>query len=244
MPTGGSYTPPPPPGGGMPPPAPAGGGQLDFAGLFQSWINAVTKPNASTYEAEIPNANWVKVLIGIAVTAVAGFLVNLIFAGAAVAQIDQSIAQLRGQAGTEGIVSFLETIRGYVGGGGAISALIFPFISFFVGAGIQYLFAKMLGGQGQDFMVHSYLSSLSYAPLHTAANLLQIIPLLGGCVAFVLSLYQIYSVGLSMQASQRLAPGRAQLAAFLPVIIGIVISCLCVILAIMGIASIAGNTNP
>jgi len=209
--------------------------------MLQSYINAVTKPNATTYEAEMGNASWAKVFVGIALVAVIGFIFSLISSAIATNALNAQLDQLRAQ-GQEQIANFLQGLTLYSGGSPFFS-LIAPFITFFLGAGLQYLFAKMLGGQGNDFLVHSYLASLSYTPLRVIGQVLAIIPLVGGCITFIATLYQIYSVGLSMQASQRMQAGRAQLAAWLPLVVVIVLGCACSILAAGLFASLinAGN---
>ncbi len=92
-PSGGySPPPPPPPGGGYappPPPPPPGGpgfnmgnmgevNQAQLQGLMQKYINIVTKPSAGAYEAEIRQANWQTVIIGVVAVAVIGALAALI----------------------------------------------------------------------------------------------------------------------------------------------------------------------
>jgi hypothetical protein len=209
--------------------------QASLQGLFQSWMNAITKPNVATYEAEIPKASWMGTLIGVALVAVVSFLINLIAAGAAAAQINQALSQLHAQ----GVYS-MDWLVNFGGGGGIVGAflgLIFTFCTFFLGAGILWLMARIFGGTGSDFMTHSYLLSISYTPLRIIAGVIGIIPFLGAIVSFAATLYQLYSAGLAMQASQRMQPGRAQLAAFLPLIIGIVLICLCFILLIFGLAA-------
>jgi hypothetical protein len=209
---------------------------------MQSYINAVTKPNAATYEAEIPNASWMKTAVGVIAVALVSSLIALIGFGAGMA----SLSQLQNQMGDQELPFDPTMFAGQVGVAGAISNLFFTPIFFLLGAGLLWLMAKMFGGQNSDFMTHSYLLSLSYTPLRIAAAVIGIIPIIGGLIALVLSLYQLYSAGLAMQASQRMAPGRAQLAAFLPTIVGFVLICLCFALAIFGLAAAlsgAGN-NP
>lgn len=253
-PAGGGYSPPPsgggyapPPGGGYnaPPPTPPTSsgpsmGGMDQAGLqtlLQSWIAAVTKPNVGTYESEIPKASWIKVLIGVGLVTIVTLIINLIFAGVASASFNQLRDQLRAQ-GTD-----LPFDPGMLAAGGGIGGIIFTPLAFFLGAGLLYLLAKMFGGQGNDFMVHSYLLSLSYTPLRIVAALVNIVPIIGGFISIALSLYQLYCAGVSMQASQRLAPGKAQLAAFLPTIVGFILICLCSLLAIFGLAAAIGGTS-
>ena len=246
-PSEGGYSPPPAPTGGgySPPPmtsmTPSGGSPSDMSHLPQSWMNAVTKPNVGTYEAEIPNANILKTMIGIAIVAVVGMLFAFLGAGAVSAQIDDAIRQVRAQAGSEVLVPLLEFIRGLVALG-PIFALISPFITFFLGAGVQYLVGRTVGGaQSGDFMTHSYLSSLSYVPLGVVMSALGIIPGIGGCIAFFVRLYQVFSVGVSMQASQRMQSGKAQMSAFSPVLLFVLFIGLCCFLSFVLAALGGGN---
>jgi hypothetical protein len=237
-PPSGGYTPPPPPPGGYTPPPPPpptgpvsrpeGAGGFDFQSMFQSWMNALTKPNVMTYEGEIPRANWTTTLVGVAIVAILRALVALLAAGTAAATIDQFRNFFPADSNFD--PSAYAWAYGGAGGAGAVGTFIFTFISFFLGAGVLWLAARMLGGTGSDFMTHSYLLSLSYTPIRAIAAVLNIIPFLGGIVGFVLFFYQLYLAGLSMQASQRMQPGRAQMAAFLPTIIGVVLGGLCCLL--------------
>jgi hypothetical protein len=214
--------------------------------MFQSWINALTKPNVMTYEQEIPRANWTSTLVGVGIVALLSALVALLFAGASRAMLDQLTPMLR-QSDPNFDPGQLGWIYGASGATGFVSSLIGTFISFFLGAGVLWLAARLLGGTGSDFMTHSYLLSLSYTPTRVIATVLSIIPVIGGLVSLVLYFYQLYLAGLSMQASQRMQPGRAQMAAFLPTIIGIVLGGLCCLLAlgtIMAALSGLAGTNP
>jgi hypothetical protein len=203
-------------------------------------MNAVTKPNVATYEAEIPKASWLRTLIGVAAVAIVSFIISLIAAGAASATFAPLRQQLidRGYTGPD---PFVMSAGGGIGA--AFWALIGTFISFFLGAGLLWLMAKMFGGTNSDFMTHSYLLSISYTPLRIISTVLSIIPFVGGLVLLVTYLYQIYSAGLAMQASQRMQPGRAQLAAFLPTVIGIVLGCLCFFVLIAAVVSIINGAT-
>lgn len=240
QPVGGGYTPPPPPPGGYAPPPPPppgpvtrpeGAGAFDFQSLVQSWINAVTKPNVATFEAEIPRANWTSTLVGVGLVALVSALMALLSFGAGRAIMDQ-FAPIIQQQNPDFDPNTLTQFYGGVGVGGAISSIIGTFIGFFLGAGVLWLFARMLGGTGSDFMTHSYLLSLSYTPTRVIAAIIGIIPVIGGLIGIVLFFYQLYLAGLAMQASQRMQPGRAMLAAFLPTILGIVLGGLCCVLFI------------
>jgi hypothetical protein len=204
--------------------------QATVRDLFQSYMNAVTKPNVMTYQAEIPRASWLRTLIGLAAVDIVSFLFGLIAVAIGSAQIASALSQLHAQ----GITAY-DGLLNLAGGGGiagAVFGLILTPITFFIGAGILWLTARMFGGTGSDFMTHCYLLSLSYTPLRIIGKVIGIIPILGSLVAFAAFLYQLYSAGLALQASQRMQPGRAQLAAFIPLIVGILLGCLCAVLLV------------
>jgi hypothetical protein len=223
---------------------PEGGGGFDIQSLFQSWMNAFTKPNVATYEAEIPRANWTSTLIGVAIVAVVAALIALLTAGASRAMMEQFRPFLE-QQDPNFDPEQLGWIYGATGGTGAVSSFIGTFITFFLGAGVLWLAARMLGGTGSDFMTHSYLLSLSYTPTRVLGALLGIIPIIGWLIGLALVIYQLYLAGLAMQASQRMQPGRAQMAAFLPAIIGVVLGGLCCVIAfgaiVAALSGLAGN---
>lgn len=173
--------------------------------MIPKYQKAVTNQTSAFYEAEIPNASWNSVLIGVGGTAVIGAL-----------------------------ATFLGTLFGFsvgmmaFGGGGAafgftaalvaaiIALVVYP-ISFFIGAGVLFLMPKLFGGQGTDFMTHSYLLSLSYAPLRSIAAVLEIIPVIGTLLAWVVRLWQGYQAGLAIQAYHKLDRAKAQMSVWIPI---------------------------
>lgn len=253
-PSGGGYTPPPPSGGGYgappPPPRPSGPGnmggmgnmnisQASIQGYFQKCIKAITKPSAATYEGEIPHANWNSVIVGLVAATAVGFLIGLIKAFLPVSLYTYNFGT-SSSAFNSGFGSYLTS----VGIGGAFLSLILIPLSFFIGAALLFGMARLFGGTGSNFLTHSYLLSLSWTPLKIIAAVVGIIPIVGSLIGLLIYLYQIYSAGLAMQASQRMQPGRAQLAAFLPTIVGLVFACLCAILIVMtGAAFLNGLGN-
>ncbi|MDQ5826524.1 MAG: YIP1 family protein [Chloroflexota bacterium] len=246
----GGYTP-PPPGGGYgappPPPPPTGGGMgsmggaggVDIQDLMQGYMGAVTTPNTAFYESQIPKANMMKILIGLGIVIAVNVIVGLIGAGAAAAQMGPLRDQFRAQG--------IDFDPGAFAGGGGIAGALFSIVLtplfFFIGAWIIYTVAKMLGGQGADFMTHAYLLSLSYVPLGVIASVLGLIPGIGGLVGLVALVYRQYSQGKSLEASQRMAPGRAQAAAFIPLGIAVLFFCLCFLLLVFGLMAAFSGAN-
>lgn len=248
-PGGGGYSPPPAGGGGYgnyggtPPPGSAGAGgfsQSDLQSVFQSWINAATKPNVMTYESELGNATWAKVLIGVGLVALVSFLVNLLFASAVNASLNPLFDQIQNQLKQQGRSGYVGNLRNLASGGGAFGALIGTFITFFLGAGWLYLMARLFGGQPSNFLTHTYTLSISYAPLRTLGAILSVIP----CVGLIVLVYQLYLSGLALQASHRMTAGRAQMAVWIPVVVLLMLGCACSVLAIGLIAGLISNSQP
>ena len=220
------YAPPGPSSYGTPPPR-AGGN------LFASYFNAITRPVAETYQAEIPNASWGKVFIGLGITFVLTALILLGLSALVLAQLQDTFDQLVAQGYSPSTAEqALNVMRGIFGPVGVILISLTTFVTFFLGAGVLYLLAKMFGGKGEGFMTHCYLLSLSYTPTRVLNWLLVFIPCLGIITSILLPLYQVYCAGQSIRASQRLEPGKAMLAAFIPAILVIVLSCGCTILSL------------
>jgi len=256
VPPQGGYTPPPPPpqGGYAPPPGQGGYGappqpppgdfkvdmnqmkSTNFQGLFQKYMNALTKPNVSTYEAEIPQANWNAVLIGVGIVTVVSLLLGLLRALLFPAVVNP----LGNQFGSDANMSAITNMASGATVGSALFGIIFTPLLFFCGAGILWLTARMFGGTGSNFMTHCYLLSLSYTPTRVIAAVLNFIPVLG-LISFIVILYQFYLAGLALQASQRMQPGRAQMAAWIPLLVGILLFCLMTVACAGLLASALGN---
>jgi hypothetical protein len=221
-------------------------GGVNVQGLVQRWINALTKPNVATYEAEIPNANWTPVIIAVATVTIFNVVFRLLSAlifTSATNPFSSLGSQFGNSSSNANVSNLMSTLGGGIGVGGALLAIITTPIAFFLGAGILWLSARIFGGTGSNFMTHSYLLSVSYAPTRIIAAVLSFIPVLG-LIGGLLSLYQLYLAGLSMQASQRMQPGKAQAAAFVPLAVLILLYCVCII-AFIGIiaAALNGSSN-
>ena len=218
-----------------------GSSELNFQSLIQSYISAVTKPNAATYEAEVGNASWIKVGIGLLAVAIVSTIMSLLSGAAARSQLNQFQSQFGSQFDVNQYSGLINA------GSDPAWAFVGPLITFFIGAGLLYILARLFGGQGGNFMVHSYLLSISYTPLRVVASVLSIIPCVGLIFNIAQFLYQLYLAGLAMQVSQRMAPGRAQAAAFVGLGIGIVLGCLCAVaITALGIAAFSSlnDSNP
>jgi hypothetical protein len=220
-----------------------------------SYFNAVFRPNWDTYAAEVPNASWLKIIIGVAIVGVVGMLLGLVGLGSvpAESQFTAQIAQARAQ-GAEFLASFLEFIQWFSQQGPAllIATPFLTFLTFLLGAWIQHVSARTIGGAtGGNFMTHAYLASLSYVPLITISQFLNLLstpsanadaaaanPLacIGTCILLIVRLYQIFCVGVSMQASYKIQGGRAQMSAFVPAIL-LILASICLTVVIVGLVA-------
>jgi len=195
--------------------------QGDFQRLFQQYRNVVTKYDYTVYGPEIAKANRKDLMLGIGMTAVINglfaFLTTLLFTAAF-----GSFGGIRGFGGLNDFIGGTGITAALLG---LITGIIGTFITFFVGAYVTFWVARQFfRGQGPDFWTHAYLLSLSYAPLRSIASIFRIIPILGGFVGAILTIYQYFHTGLAIQAYHRTDTMSGQLSVWIPVIAGFFIS--------------------
>jgi len=206
----------------------------DYSTLPASYLNVLGKAKPETYEAEIPNAGWGKTLLGVAIVTVVSFGIKLILAPSTIASLDESRRYLASQGqdpNNEPWKSLLQTAEASTS---PLLSLSVP-VTFFAGAALLYFIAGIVRGKenraaSPSFMTHSYLLSLSYTPLLTLSaivTLLSLVPVancLGAIIGLGIHIYQIYNSGLAMQASFKLDGSKAQMVAFIPWLVGILLT--------------------
>ena len=182
--------------------------------LPSQYIKIFTKPSAITFADENGKASWDIIwvqLLGMAVIGILfGFAIFSIVLPAALAG-NQSTAAMAAAigAGTVGL---------------ALSMIVLIPLGFFIGTGIQYLIAKMFGGQGR-FLNHSYGSILIYVPLTISNFVLSLIPFVGSVAAAALGVYGIVLQVFMIMAVHRMGGGRATLVVLFPLIVLFLLSC-------------------
>lgn len=220
---------------------------MDFPGMIQTWIRVLSGPNEATFEQEqeSPNATLTTALIwtvlAAVVTAIFGFIQSLIFASSAqemLGMIDQmdlppESAAMINQMMAGGVFAGLSGVGAFLG------VLITP-IAFLIGVGIIHLLANVLGGRG-DFGRYAYLSAAISAPVGIINALLGFIPVVGGCVGFLLLIYSIVLNYFAIKVAYSLSSGRAIVVILIPVII-LLVAALCFGVAIA--AALAGVSAP
>ena len=203
---------------------------------LQTWINVITKPNVGTFQAEAdrPDANLTTAIIWMAIAGVVAALVALIqgmFARAQVAALGGMDAILSGAnlppelAGQLTNAVNMAFSRG-TGLGGAVWALITAIVGFLIFVGVIHIVTKALGGQG-DYGRYAYQVAAFYAPLSIIASLLGLIPLLGGCLGFIVWIYELVLAVIATQAEYKVDTAKAIIALVIAVIVfAVVFGCI------------------
>ncbi len=201
---------------------------MDFAGAIETWRRVLTQPGEPVFQEEKVNPNgtlqtaliWM-VIAGV-VAAVFGFFASMIGASSAAAMISQMGLPPEIQAQMGPMLSAMT--------GGSVAAILTVPIGFLIGTFIMHLIAKMLGGEG-DYSKFAYLASTYQAPLTIASSVLSIIPVLGGCLGFLLVIYTYVESFFAIKANYGLTSGKAVIAILIPLIVLFVIfACIAIVL--------------
>ena len=196
--------------------------------MFQQMLNAsravLLRPSVATFEEyERDDLGWA--LIYTVIAAVAAAILRAIGAFLQRAALQQQMATLEQQFGDS---PMLPIMRNLIGGGGLVFTLVFTLfaavIGFFIGVGIIYLLGRAFGGTG-TFGEMAYNIALYSAPLTVLAALFGIIPIVGGLVALLLGIYQIYLNWLSIQAGMNLPGSKALWVILIPLIVVVILCC-------------------
>jgi hypothetical protein len=183
--------------------------QAGLQDVVNSWIAAITKPSVQTFAAEVPRTSQNRLIMSVGLATV--------------------------------IAAVLGLIGGFISGNGTgfIGSLIGTPIGFFVGQGVIYLIAKMLGGNG-SYMEQSWVMSTFWAPILVLTN----IPIIGGIIGLVAWIYSLYLMYLALQPTHRMNSSKALTVVGILFAIGLVLG-LCVLftgaLAFMGLAAAGAN---
>lgn len=211
---------------------------MNYGSWFQTWLNVTTKPGEPVFEEERakPQANFTTAAIWVSLVALVAGVFSLIQGAIA-------IRQLQAVGGVQGILGQLnlppevmdqvnQLPAGLIPGLGrpslGISALITgilgAIITFVVFAGLLQLVAKLLGGTG-SFSKFSYLLAAIYVPITFVSSVLGIVPLLGGCIGFILWIYQLVLAYYATRVEHKLSSGRSIIVVVAPLLLLLIIGC-------------------
>ncbi len=228
---------------------------MNFGAMFQVWTKVLTNPREETFleERQSPQANLKTAIIWIIIAGVIAAIFGAIGAGI------NSVFHLGGSS-MGSILSDIdmppEARRQLVGilagraagtGAGIFGALCGTFfivpIFFLISSAIYFAIAKMFGGEG-DFEKQTYLLATFTAPITIANAVIGVIPFLGGCVTFFISIYQLVLTYFAIKAEHNLSSGKALMTVLLPVlIIFLCVACgvVAFMVTIMGAAAAGGS---
>lgn len=198
---------------------------MDFAGMVQTWIRVVSGPNEATFaqEQNSSNANLQTALIWVVlaavVTSILGFIQSLLFASSAQGMLGM-LGGMDLPPESQAMIDAMVQGGLFAGmsGAGALMGIIFTPILFLIAVGIVHLIATLFGGRG-DFGRFAYLSAAISAPISIVNAVLAFIPVLGGCVALLISIYSIVLNYFAVKVAYSLSSGRAIAVILVPLIV-------------------------
>ena len=200
--------------------------------FFQTWINALTKPNERTYAemAASPQAKAMTAYLWVFIGFLIEFVLVFLFQGSAMRLMMEQRGygnQLPG--GGIGITLISALCGGPIG---AVIATVF----FAIGVAIIQWVAKMFGGKGTfDQLAYTFAAiAAPFAIISGVMSVLGAIPFVGFCFRLILGLAGLYVLFLEITATKgvnQLGWGQAAGSVLLPGVVIFVVCC-CLVFAI------------
>lgn len=228
---------------------------MDFGAMIQTWINVLTHPGEAVFQEERakPQATLANAIIWIIVAgifaaifaAIGAAISSALGTGTGLAQTFISQMDLPPEARQEMMTALAARTAG--GGAGIFGALCMTLfvvpIAFLLGSGIYFVIAKMFGGTG-DFSEQTYLLSTFSVPIIIVNAIIGVVPYLGGCVTFFISIYQLVLAYFAIKVSHNLSSGKAIMTILIPILV--VFACvICgfvvMFVTVLGAAGLSGN---
>lgn len=207
---------------------------MNFGSMFQTWMKVLTSPGADVFlaEREKPSATLTTGLVWIILAALVTALLGLL-------RTQLNASSLDGLAEMVGLMP--PDLRGYMEmilnndsliSNASLSSIIITPLFFIIGVGILHLVASVLGGRGQ-FGRYAYLNATFAAPLAMISSLLGFVPVVGGCLGGILTIYGWVLTYFATKVEYGLSDGRAIVVVLAP-ILAVFVLVLCV--AVLAIA--------
>ncbi len=223
--------PPPPPPPSTPPMMTGPTGPRPF---FQTWVDALTKPNEQTYRdiASAPNASSTQAFIWVFIGALIQFFISFLVGGAAQRQLLRQFGE-----GNIQMPNFGGGLLSVICGApiGAVIAVIF----FAIFVGVAYLISRAFNGRATFDQLAYVLAAITVPVTMISAvlSLLAAIPFVGLCFGLLSFLLAIYALILEIVAVKAVAVVD-WLGAIVSVLALPVVFCLCIAcIAIVGFAA-------
>ncbi len=208
---------------------------MNFGSMFQTWMKVLTSPGADVFlaEREKPAATLTTGLVWIILAALVTALLGLL-------QTQLNASSLDGLAEMVGLMP--PELRGYMEmilnndsliSNASLSSIIITPLFFIIGVGILHLVASVLGGRGQ-FGRYAYLNATYAAPLAMISSLLGFVPVVGGCLGGILTIYGWVLTYFATKVEYGLSDGRAIVVVLAPILVGFVLV-LCVAVLVIAL---------
>ncbi len=177
------------------------------ASIFQTWINAVTKPNEATYAAiaSSPNATTTNAIIWVAIGSLISSFLTILAPNAGLQDLQRLLQE-------QGVNNQFTQSLGSGGAGigtkiiqlvcGAPIAAIFGVIGFLIAVALIQWVARMFGGRG-TFDKLAFAFAAITAPMSVVTGLLSLlgaIPFIGLCFSLLGLVAALYALVLQIIA--------------------------------------------
>ena len=200
---------------GAPPPqpmAPVRSVGQSIQELPQQYINVVMHPSDATFAAELPKADWPMVWVQLGFLVIASVMLGLI-ATAIASTVVRSATSSSSAAADISAFAVSTTVTGAF-----LNILLIP-LFFFIGVGIQYMFANFFIGEG-TFLAQAYTQLLYKVPLTIASTVIGTVlafnPIVGGLIGLAFFMYSVLLNIFQIKAVHGLTGGTAAAVVLIP----------------------------
>lgn len=212
---------------------------FDLNATIDTWRRVLTQPGEEVFEQEKLDPNGTLTL-GVIWMVIAGVIATIFGVIQAVLGMGAMTTALSEAGLPPEMEQMLSPMMGSMLGGATFLSIITVPVFFLIGALIYHLLATVLGGSG-DFGKFAYLFATFQAPLTMGAALLGVIPVLGGCLAILLSVYSYVLSYFAIKVNYGLTQGRALAVILIPLGVLLLLVVCVFIVVLAGLASLAAN---
>lgn len=176
------------------------------------WKNVLEKPE-ETFKKQEKKASLGEGVKHIGIAGIVAGIIIGILAWLGIYTTGNTIGALKLLSMGIGPVAFISSV---------ILVPIILIVTWLIGSGILYIFAKIFNGKG-SYTAQSYLIAIYSAPLIIISAILALIPVIGMVTNVMISLYSVILLTLSLKQCHRVSISKASLIWMIPVWIVMII---------------------
>lgn len=200
---------------------------MDFAAMLHTWINVLTKPGEATLADELgqPQAKLSTAVIWVVIAGAIAAVFSGISAaisglmGGTASMMAPLLEQMPPEVQSQMGQYMAKSAGGVAGAGSAFCmTLVVAPIAFLIGSALWFGLAKLFGGTG-NFEEQTYLLGTFTAPIMIITSALGVIPFIGGCIGFLVSIYQIVLTYYALKLNHNLTSGKALTVVLVPMVL-------------------------